>query len=107
MPDDQPLDRLINELFRDAQVAARLRTRVMPQQGNCNGCGAAILWVRTAATNSLMPLDAEPNPKGNVVIKDGLAHTLNGSLFEPMLDGERYMPHHATCPHAAKYRKKK
>lgn len=78
----------------------------MPEASKCRSCGANILWVRTAATGSLMPLDAIPVPDGNVVIKDGVAHALNGrDLFEPMLDGPRYMPHHATCPEAAKHRK--
>jgi hypothetical protein len=35
----------------------------------CNSCGAPIRWSRTLK-GSYMPLDAEPNPDGNVVLYD-------------------------------------
>ena len=78
----------------------------MPEQGNCRSCGAALIWIRSDSTGALMPLDASPVENGNVVIKDGVAHVINGSLFEEFMDGLRYRSHFASCPAAQKHRKK-
>ena len=103
MPDEQPLADLISELWRAGQYPRR----PMPEQSPCRSCGAPMLWVRTTAGN-LMPLDLEPVPGGNIVLKDGLAHVLKGDLFEGMIDeGPRYVSHFVTCPEAAKHRRKK
>ena len=77
------------------------------EHGKCRSCGAEIIWIRSAATGSLMPLDAEPVEGGNVVVKDGMAHVMRGDLFEEMLDGPCYQSHYVTCPQAAKWRKAK
>jgi len=73
----------------------------------CRSCGKEIIWVRTAATGALMPLDPDPAPDGNVVLVDGKAHVMSGELFDPVLEGSRYKSHFATCPNAAKHRKRK
>jgi hypothetical protein len=78
----------------------------MPQLGNCRSCGAELIWVRTAATGTLMPLDAKPAEDGNTVIKDGVAHVLKGDLFEEFLDGPKHKSHFATCPAASAWRRK-
>lgn len=78
----------------------------MAEKGTCRSCKATVLWVRNVNGN-LQILDAEPSPTGNVIIKDGVAHTLRGDLFEQMADGPRYVDHHATCATAALWRKKK
>lgn len=77
------------------------------EQSKCRSCGAAILWLRSAATGTLMPLDAEPFEGGNIAIVDGKAVVFNGSLFETMVDGPRYRSHFTSCPNAAKHRKTK
>ncbi len=80
----------------------------MPERSPCRSCKAPLLWVRTAAFDSLMPLDADPVPDGNIVLIDGKAHVMKGDLFEPFIDDRpRYKSHHATCPEADKWRKKK
>lgn len=67
----------------------------------CRSCGAAIRWARTRAGN-LMPLDAHPDPNGNVEIVDGIVHVHP----QPPLTGETlWMPHHATCPDADTWRR--
>ncbi len=73
---------------------------------NCNSCQARVMWIKTAATGKPMPLDAEPNPNGSIVIRDGLAHVLKtGALLVP---GERrFTSHFATCPNAAGHRKRR
>jgi hypothetical protein len=69
-----------------------------------------VIWVRTEK-RKMMPLDYEPNPKGNIVLIDGLAHTLKkGEMDEGGFgcfnaDLVRYMPHHATCAKVALFRK--
>lgn len=66
----------------------------------CRSCGAAIEWARTA-NDRAMPLDAEPNADGNVVIRDGVAHVLGPmELLVLGADEVLRMPHHATCPNA-------
>lgn len=71
----------------------------------CSSCGADILWIKTPKGKS-MPLDATPNPTGNVVIKDGLAVVLRlEQLGDPSLGKRRWMPHWASCEHAAQHRK--
>jgi hypothetical protein len=79
----------------------------MAELSKCRSCGQPIMWCKTAATGTLMPLDARPVENGNVIIKDGLAHVLKGELFEEMADGPRFISHFATCPDHAKHRKRK
>ena len=72
--------------------------------GNCKGCKAPIWWARRA-NGKAQPLDRTPHPDGNVVIENGLL-----VQFQPLIhdDGrERFMPHHATCPNVADFRKAK
>lgn len=73
----------------------------------CKSCKAAIMWVRSAKTGALMPLDAEPNEKGNVFLIDGRAHVKSGTFFEEAVKGPLYMSHFSTCPDSNSYRKKK
>lgn len=72
----------------------------------CRSCEAPVFWIKTAATGKAMPLDATPNPDGNVVIRGGLAHVLkHGDL---LVQGERrFTSHFATCANAAQHRKAK
>lgn len=79
----------------------------MPEKGNCRSCGRPVLWVRSGVTGCLLPLDAEPDEGGNVVLADGLAYTLTGDLFEPQLEGPRYFNHMANCVANAKRKEKK
>lgn len=80
----------------------------MPEITPCRSCKAPIMWVHHSRTGSIMPLDAEPVPDGNITLVDGLAHVHNGELFEEMMpEGPRYRSHFVTCPDAATYRKRK
>lgn len=74
------------------------------EQGACKSCGAAIRFAITV-NGKKIPLNFLPDPKGNIRLQDGLkAFYLKK---DDQYDGERYMPHHATCPNAAEYRKTK
>ncbi len=60
-------------------------------------CSAGITWVRTA-NGRPMPLDPEPNPRGNVVLDGGLAKVAPAEAACRAAIGEPvYMPHWATC----------
>jgi hypothetical protein len=87
---------------------------------DCSACHAPILWAVTQKSGTPQPLDYEPNPEGNIVLVPGETVTLRGAVA-PMcrvvtkLDRETglfdtdapaiYMPHHATCPDAARFRR--
>lgn len=77
------------------------------EQGKCRSCGAQIIWIRSAKTDNLLPLDAEPVPDGNTYILDGKAVIQKGDIFDEMIDGPRYKSHFATCPNAQQHRKAK
>lgn len=79
----------------------------------CRSCGARVLWAVTAATGSRMPLDEAPVADGYVTIEAwpntavpvATVHA-PGGLFDTRPAGAaRYVPHHATCPDAARWRR--
>jgi hypothetical protein len=68
----------------------------------CRSCSAEIRWVFTAMGGRI-PLDAEPVADGNIVLRGHTAHVIKADTVVP--PGEpRYMPHHATCPDAKRWR---
>lgn len=68
----------------------------------CRSCGAEIVWAKTETGKSI-PIDAEPVNEGNIHLKDGVAYVDKSCMGLP---GPHYKSHFATCPHAAKHRKK-
>ena len=77
------------------------------EEATCRSCGAPIYWVRTQATDSLMPLDVVATENGNILLVDGKAVVLRGDLFEQSLpDGLRYQSHYVSCPNAQNHRKR-
>lgn len=74
----------------------------------CSSCGANIVWIKTPKGKS-MPLDATPNPEGNVVIRDGLAVVLTAAekAVVPSVGPRRWLPHWVGCPSAQTHRKEK
>lgn len=81
----------------------------------CRSCGQEIRWVVMASTGKRMPLDPDPNfEKGNVAFIEGGEHDSKAmTLGGPILDQARatqkdalYVSHFATCPQAAKHRRK-
>lgn len=61
----------------------------------CGRCPAQIIWLKTPNGKS-MPLDAEPRPEGNVVIRDGLAVVLKLAEFATA-EKRRFVAHWSTC----------
>lgn len=79
----------------------------------CRSCGAEIIWAITTRGKRI-PLNAEPTMKGNMVIVDdviALEHGMStpplARAVSPMLEpGQvRYLPHHAVCPEANRWRR--
>jgi hypothetical protein len=77
----------------------------------CKRCKQPILWALTA-NGRPMPLDAEPDPKGNVKLSEQRGTTpraavLGGTARDEAAErGEQlYMPHHATCAFAKEFRR--
>jgi len=73
----------------------------------CRKCPARIRFCKTA-DGKWMPIDAEPNPDGNLVLdghdEDGNPLVRVADLFTAA-DAVRYMPHWSTCPVAGEFRR--
>jgi hypothetical protein len=66
----------------------------------CRDCGRKLRWVPTEKGRR-MPLDDEPDPNGNVVMRNGKAHVLTAAeLTSRATDPTRWTPHAATCPNS-------
>lgn len=73
----------------------------------CRSCGATILWAKTD-TGKSMPLDAEPDSAGNVLLyrtPRGLQAVVMGKTVAPDPRASVHQSHFATCPFASEHRK--
>jgi len=74
----------------------------------CQSCGAPIIWTITAK-NKRMPVDAEPDLEGLLVLDEGPDGTVrscvSSSLLTSLFQEVRYTSHFATCPEAARWRR--
>ena len=68
-----------------------------PGAWRCLLCGAAIIWRDHETTARAMPIDAEPNDAGNVVLLDKGRYRML-PLSERAPGQVRYTSHMATCP---------
>ena len=82
----------------------RLDARYARFMGVCKSCRASILWA-TSARGTPMPVDVRPDERGNLTL--AVAGKDLHARVEPDAPAPRYMPHHATCPDAARHRKAK
>lgn len=71
-------------------------------QGRCRSCGKDILWAKTRA-GRFIPLNPEANPRGNVVIRRGVASVEKAGTSAECLP--RYVSHFATCGQADMWRR--
>lgn len=72
---------------------------------NCKSCNASIEWVSTP-TGKKMPIDGDPAPDGNVVLRGGKAVVLGPEMLAELpANVPRFKSHFATCPNAAQHRK--
>lgn len=79
-------------------ILSLAQIRLLPR-AVCRSCNAPIIWARTDNGRPI-PLDAEPSKR---VILDNThgADMIGANVVDTL------MPHHATCPNAAKHRKRK
>lgn len=70
----------------------------------CKSCKALVLWALTKG-GKRQPVDAAPASTGNLILeqRSGTLVSRVADLFDP--PGDRYMPHHATCPDAEQWRR--
>lgn len=70
----------------------------------CRSCHAAIFWAITDKGKQ-QPIDAAPVAGGNLVVaqRGTVFYAHVAGLFDA--PGDRYMPHHATCPDAEKWKR--
>jgi hypothetical protein len=77
----------------------------------CRSCGAPILWATVELSSTRMPVDADPAPEGNVLIRREpgriWARVLGGAeLRQARHEHESlHRSHFATCPDAADWRR--
>lgn len=69
-----------------------------------------VVWCSTGRDRMLV--NAEPDPKGNLQLRDHggadpLAVVLNMAAIATKLPGTLHLSHFATCPDAKRYRRKK
>jgi hypothetical protein len=86
-----------------------------PTRQRCRACNAPLVSVITTAGRT-MPLDPEPDPKGNIRYTGRRVDSAAGvptdeveyinESTEMKLDEARYVSHFATCPQPEKFRKK-
>lgn len=73
------------------------------------GCGAAIIWTTNVTTGRRMPVDAEPDEAGTIVLVSGndgpeaRVLTRDEVARRPTTRG-LYVSHFATCPNAGEFR---
>lgn len=78
----------------------------------CKSCGAPVLWAKHATTGTLMPLDPQPSPAGNIWLVGGkrsgtVPICRVASQPVPAPEGANlYTSHFATCPNAAQHRRR-
>ena len=69
----------------------------------CKSCGAAIFWAKSATTGKAMPINARPDPQGNISLDLTGAAVVGKAGVD--LPGPRYVSHFVTCPQHEKWRK--
>jgi hypothetical protein len=71
----------------------------------CRSCGASIIWAKTA-NGGLMPVDVTSVEGGNVDLDRVRTGFARATVVASDAGVFRYVSHFATCPDAAKHRKR-
>ena len=82
-------------------------------KGTCSGCGAEIVWIKTAAGKT-MPCDPMPKRYWQKDKASGKVVTVRGNVISCEFEGDPdtmsglgYISHFSTCPKAGEFRRKK
>jgi hypothetical protein len=71
----------------------------------CRSCGAPVYWLKHATTGKLAPVDAAPNPSGNVTVDPAAGtYTVLGTAGA-RADTARYTSHFMPCPQCRTWRR--
>lgn len=84
----------------------------------CEGCKAKITFRQQAdyytglltpnATRNRNPINVDPAPNGNILLhKDGVRYSIVPADLRDKYEGQLHVSHHATCPQAKRFGKKK
>jgi len=75
----------------------------------CRSCEAPIRWAVSDSTGKRIPLNAEPDPAGNLAVRlvDGRLRVRSAPAGRTELDAgeKRGMSHFTTCPDADQHRR--
>lgn len=72
----------------------------------CRSCGATITWLTTPEGRK-MPANADPSPRGTIVVDDATNTMRFARATDEVPEGwTRYVPHWATCPDYRSWKKK-
>lgn len=86
-----------------------------PRASTCASCSARIIWCRSASSGKHMPVDIEPTAEGTIVLDatpmQPIATVLSGAELATARAARPENPrlrtsHFATCPDAARHRRK-
>lgn len=71
----------------------------------CEGCGAPVIWAHTSRT--VMPVDPDPTPDGNVVLRQFGGRPFAEVVTNPakLFGRVARKSHFVTCPRAADFRR--
>ncbi len=72
----------------------------------CRSCKAAIIWTLSAANTRRLPVDAIPTPRGNLQLHLDHQGDIISTVVKNKMGALLHMAHFATCPNAARHRKK-
>jgi hypothetical protein len=72
---------------------------------DCRSCGAPVIWTVTER-GKRMPVDAEPNPQGNIRLEQSTGDAPLTAVYmrERTASVELYTSHFATCPQSRQWR---
>lgn len=67
----------------------------------CRSCGASVVWVKSDKTGRMLPLDAMPTERGNVIVLPSGRGVVLGTPADRAFMAEAglnlYLSHHVTC----------
>lgn len=75
----------------------------------CRDCNQPLLWVKSEATGTPMPLDPEPSRDGNVYVSGGAGKVLSDDIRRTFIEevGEPlHVSHHKTCPRGRSWQRR-
>lgn len=104
-PDVLPMLLRLTRLLELGLIALAVPTVAFDDE--CGTCHSPILWRSHIVTGSRAPIDAVPNPAGNIVL-DGDRYQIIDPADPDVVSpgGRRFTSHFATCPHAAQHRRR-